>query len=70
MKAVRDAVGSEVDILVEAEGRFHPAAAIKAARALEKYDPLWFEEPIPEEDLDAMAYVRSGRRYPSQRASG
>ena len=64
VKAVRDAVGSKVDILVEAEGRFNPAAAIKAARALEKYDPLWFEEPIPEEDLDAMAYVRSRSPIP------
>jgi galactonate dehydratase len=64
IRAVRDAVGIDVDILVEAEGRFNPATAIKAARAIEKYDPLWIEEPIPEEDLDAMAYVRSRSPVP------
>jgi galactonate dehydratase len=64
VKAIRDAVGSEVDLLVEAEGRFNPSTAIKLARAIERYDPLWLEEPIPEEDLDAMAYVRSRSPVP------
>ncbi|MDA4112598.1 MAG: mandelate racemase/muconate lactonizing enzyme family protein [Thaumarchaeota archaeon] len=64
VKAIRDAVGPEVGILVEAEGRFDPSTAIKAARAIERFDPLWIEEPIPEEDLDAMAYVRSRSPVP------
>ena len=64
VRAVRDAVGSAVDILVEAHGRFDPPTAIKAAEALERYAPLWIEEPIPEQDMDAMAYVRSRSPIP------
>jgi galactonate dehydratase len=64
VRAIRDAVGSEVDLLIEAEGRFNPSTAVKAARAIERYDPFWIEEPIPEEDLAAMAYVRSRSPVP------
>ncbi len=64
VKAIRDAVGDDVDLLVEAEGRFDPKTAIKAANAVQKYDPLWLEEPIPEEDIASMAYVRSRSPVP------
>jgi galactonate dehydratase len=57
VEAVRDAVGPEVDILVEMHGRFTPAQAIAIARELEPLAPGWIEEPVPPENLKALAKV-------------
>ena len=57
VKAVRDAVGPKVDILFGTHGQFTVSGAIRLARRLEKYDPLWFEEPTPPEMPDEMAKV-------------
>ena len=55
--AVREAVGGSCDILVGTHGQMTPAAAVRLARRLEKYDPLWLEEPVPPENPKAMAQV-------------
>src|SRR6266542_4436383 len=47
MRAVREAVGKKADIAVDGHWRFGPQAAIKIARALEPFDLLFFEEPVP-----------------------
>ncbi len=57
VEAVRDAVGPEVEILIEMHGRFSPATAIEMARALAPLHPSWFEEPVPPENLRALAKV-------------
>jgi galactonate dehydratase len=57
VEAVRDAVGPDVEILVEMHGRFAPAVAIGLARALEPLAPSWIEEPVPPENLKALAKV-------------
>ena len=57
--AVRDAVGNEVDLLIEGHGRFNVPTAISIARELEQFRPLFFEEPVPPDSLDALADVRS-----------
>jgi galactonate dehydratase len=57
VEAVRDAVGPEVEILIEMHGRFTPAAAIAISRELERFDPSWIEEPVPPENLSALAKV-------------
>jgi galactonate dehydratase len=57
VKAVRDAVGTRVDILFGTHGQFTTSGAIRLARRLEKYDPLWFEEPTPPELPEEMAKV-------------
>jgi galactonate dehydratase len=57
VEAVRDAVGPDVDVLVEMHGRFTPAAAIGLARDLEPFSPGWIEEPVPPENLEALAKV-------------
>jgi galactonate dehydratase len=54
VEAVRDAVGPDVDILVEMHGRFNPATAIDIARQLEPFRPGWLEEPVPPENLAAL----------------
>ncbi len=55
--AVREAVGSRCDLLFGTHGQMTPAGAIRLARRLEKYDPLWFEEPVPPENPEEMARV-------------
>jgi galactonate dehydratase len=57
IEAVRDAVGDDVEILVEMHGRFTPAIAIALARDLEPFAPTWIEEPVPPENLKALAKV-------------
>ncbi len=57
VEAVRDAVGPEVEILVEMHGRFNPVTAIEMINALAPYQPSWFEEPVPPENLPALKKV-------------
>ena len=61
---VREAVGPDVQILVEMHGRFTPATAIRVAALLEPYDPEWIEEPVPPENAAALRRVRSATRIP------
>lgn len=56
--AVREAVGPEVDVLIEVHRRLAPHHAIRVAHAIERYTPFWFEEPTPAENLPATAEVR------------
>ena len=62
--AVRDAVGPDVQILIEMHGRFTPATAIRVAALLEPYDPEWIEEPVPPDNASALRRVRSATRIP------
>ncbi|MFC4671525.1 mandelate racemase/muconate lactonizing enzyme family protein [Seohaeicola nanhaiensis] len=56
-RRVREAVGDRADILFGTHGQFTTAGAIRMGRALEPYSPLWFEEPVPPDDVDGMAQV-------------
>ncbi len=62
--AVVAAVGPEVDILIEGHGRFNVPTAIRIAHALEDFDIHWFEEPIPPDNLEALAEVKLRTRVP------
>jgi galactonate dehydratase len=64
IEAIRDAVGPDVDIFIEGHGRFNQATAIELGRSLEQFNPGWFEEPIPPEDIPGLAYVRSKINIP------
>ena len=55
VEAVRDAVGPDVEILVEMHGRFSPYTAIEIAGELEKFQPSWVEEPVPPDNIAALA---------------
>jgi galactonate dehydratase len=68
IEAVRDAVGPDVEILVEMHGRFAPHEAIRVARLLEPFRPAWLEEPVPPENLEALAKV--ARHTPLPIATG
>jgi galactonate dehydratase len=57
VEAVRDAVGPQVEILVEMHGRFNPVTAIEMGRELARFQPGWYEEPVPPENLKALKKV-------------
>jgi galactonate dehydratase len=57
VEAVRDAVGPDVEILVEMHGRFNPPTAIEMAKELAQFKPGWYEEPVPPENLAALKKV-------------
>jgi galactonate dehydratase len=63
-KAVREAIGTRADILFGTHGQFTSAGAIRLARQLEQYDPLWFEEPTPPDVPDEMAKVARATTIP------
>lgn len=56
--AVRQAVGDGVDLLIEGHGRFNVPTGIKIAKELEPFKPMWFEEPVPPDNLEALKAVR------------
>ena len=56
--AVREAVGDKVDLMIEGHGRFDVPTGIKIAKELEPFKPMWFEEPVPPDNLDALKAVR------------
>ena len=62
--SVREAVGSKCDILVGTHGQTTTSGAIRLARRLERFDPLWFEEPVPPENRDEMARVAASTSIP------
>jgi L-alanine-DL-glutamate epimerase-like enolase superfamily enzyme len=62
--AIRAAVGDRADLLFGTHGQFTPAHALRLAKALEPYDPLWFEEPIPPDDLAGLEIVAAGTSLP------
>ena len=56
--AVRDAVGKDIDLLIEGHGRFNVPTGIKIAKELEQFSPMFFEEPTPPDNLEALKAVR------------
>ena len=47
-----------MDLLIEGHGRFNIPTAIKIAKELEQFGPMFFEEPVPPDSLDALKEVR------------
>jgi len=56
--AVREAIGPDIDLMIEMHGRFSPDTAAQLAVALEPFAPRWLEEPVPPERAAALARVR------------
>lgn len=64
VKHIREAVGNKCDVLIGTHGQMTTSSAIRLAKRLEKYDPLWFEEPVPPENRDEMARVAQSTSIP------
>ena len=63
--AVREAVGPDVALYIDCNGIFNTVGnAVRAAKAVEPYNISFLEEPVPHENLDAMAWVRSKTSIP------
>ena len=65
IEAVRDAVGDDFDIGLDAHAKiFEPIRALELADAMAPYKPYFFEEPIRPENIQAMAYLRRKMTIP------
>ena len=63
-RLIREAVGAKADLLFGTHGQFTTSGAIRLARRLEPYEPLWFEEPTPPEMPEQMAKVQRATSIP------
>lgn len=61
---LREAVGDEVDLMIDFHGRTTTGQAIEYIRAVEEFHPLFCEEPVPPEQPDALLEVRRSVRVP------
>ena len=64
MRELREAVGTRADLLFGTHGQMTAAGAIRLARRLEPYEPLWFEEPVPPDAPEQMALVARATKIP------
>lgn len=64
VRKVREAVGDRCDILIGTHGQFTTHSAIRFAKRVEEFDPLWFEEPVPPENIAEMARVARATSIP------
>jgi D-galactarolactone cycloisomerase len=58
IKTIREAIGSDLLLMVDANHAYNASEAIRLARAMAPYDIHWFEEPVPPEDLDGYLEVK------------
>lgn len=64
VRAVREAVGDDVDIMIDANYLFNPVEAKMLCRAIEEYRITWFEEPLHQNDARALADLRAHTNIP------
>jgi len=62
--SVREAVGGKCDLLIGTHGQMTTSSAIRLAKRLERFDPLWLEEPVPPENIEEMARVARSTSIP------
>jgi galactonate dehydratase len=62
--AVREAVGPRVGLMIEFHGRLSAGCAVETIRKLERFEPVWCEEPVVPESLDLLAEVKRSVRAP------
>ncbi len=61
---VREAVGAEIELMIEFHGRLSADSAIRVMRQIEPYEPRWCEEPVSPERVELLAEVRRHTRLP------
>jgi galactonate dehydratase len=64
VSGMREALGKDFGLMVECHARYDTETAIQIAKAIEPFRPMWLEEPVPSDNVDAMAKVRSATRIP------
>ncbi|KUF09656.1 mandelate racemase/muconate lactonizing enzyme family protein [Pseudoponticoccus marisrubri] len=63
-RAIREAVGDRADLLFGTHGQFSTSGAIRLGQAIEPYLPLWYEEPVPPDNIAEFAEVARAVRVP------
>lgn len=69
IRGIRDA-GPTFDICVEAHGKFNLATAGRIIKMLEPFDPFFLEEPVPPENMEAMAVLQASTNIPIATGEG
>jgi L-alanine-DL-glutamate epimerase-like enolase superfamily enzyme len=64
VRAVSEALGPGIDLLIDANNKWNAYEAIRFGRAVEKYQPFWFEEPVEPDDFVGCAEVRQALDVP------
>jgi len=64
VRAVREAVGPDVEILIEVHRRLAPVHAIRVARMMEEFDPFWYEEPVSSRNMGGLVAAKRGINLP------
>jgi len=64
LSAVRDAVGDNMDILIEAHDRFNVATAIQIGKQIEEFKPMWLEAPVLSTDIEGTLAVARAIQVP------
>ena len=64
IEAIRAAVGNRADILIGTHGQITPSVSRRLAKRLEKFDPLWLEEPCPPENFEEMGRIAASTSIP------
>jgi L-alanine-DL-glutamate epimerase-like enolase superfamily enzyme len=64
VRAIREAVGPGVEVMVDANGAYDVGTAVRVGRQLEEFNLAWLEEPVPADDLEGYAHLRRVVRIP------
>ena len=64
VRAVREAIGDDIDLMVDGNNAYTSYQAIKIGRRMEEYNIFWFEEPVPVEDIEGSAAVAAALDTP------
>jgi galactonate dehydratase len=64
-RQIRDAVGMRMDVALEMHCVWNLPSAIRIAKAVEPYRPMWFEDPVRMNNLDALAQFRAATPVPT-----
>ena len=64
IKAVREAIGPDVKLMLDANNVWTSGTAVRFANRVKEYDVLFFEEPVPADDIPGLARIRAGSDLP------
>lgn len=64
-RKVREAVGDRIELMVEMHSLWNLPSALRIAKALEEYEPTWFEDPVKMDNIDALARFAEATRVPT-----
>jgi galactonate dehydratase len=64
VRRIREAIGSDIELMVDCHSRFNPGLIVQAAKELEDLHLFWLEDPVPLGDLNAILHVRRSTSIP------